>query len=456
MGPAPKDTLEEAMEGSFRLTNVTACTPHGLIEQATIVVEGGRIAFVGHGAPRCASGDRLREIDGGGKYALPGFIDIHCHGAGLFELVSGMFNAETGAFDASDESFEQGLDQYVRLKAREGVSNFYIATCAAHPDQLRNAFARLAHFMGNGRNGTHGPFVQGALLEGTFFNPRMAGAQDPRYAFEPARHLFDELNESGVIKLVNVAPEYGKPAYELIEHVITKGVVPGTGHTDATGNQIAEGVRHGLRYIIHFTNGPTGGSYKPFEGGGTIEATLRTDALYAELICDGYHVSPEYMRDIIARKGPDKIISVTDQMFVAGTNVRMFRLGQVEGEVAPDGSHIRVVGKKNTLFGSCLTMDVGFSNLLSLLTRDMAGVWHRHHAAMPPQEALLATSAMCSTNPARLTGLLNDPICPTGSLEPGKIADIVLGRLEGEPGRYRFSVERLFVRGRSISVESPA
>ncbi len=442
------------MENSFRLTNVTACTPYGLIERATIIVEGGRIASVGRGSPRCVCGSGIRDIDGGGRYALPGFIDIHCHGAGLFELGSGMFDADTGRFDTSDESFEQGLDGYVRLKAREGVSNFYIGTCAAPPDKLRRAFANLARFIGNGHNGVYGSFVQGALLEGTFFNPRMAGAQDTRYAFEPARHVFDELNESGAIKLVNVAPEFGKPAYELIEYLAAKGVVPGTGHTDATGSQIAEAIRHGLRYVIHFTNGPTGGSYKPFEGGGTIEATLRTDDVYAELICDGYHVSPEYKRDIITRKTPDRIISVTDQMFVAGTDVRTFRHGQLRGEVAPDGSHIRVVDKKNTLFGSCLTMDVGFSNLLSLLTREIAGVWHRHHAALPLEEALPAASAMSSTNPARMIGLLDDPDRSTGSLEPGKMGDIVLGTLEGKPGKYRFRVANLFVRGREIDLSA--
>jgi len=444
------------MKDSFRLTNVTACTPYGLIENATIIVENGRIASVGRGSPACVCSDDIRDVDGRGRYALPGFIDIHCHGAGLFELGSGMFDAETGKFDTSDKSFETGLDRYVRLRAREGVANFYVATCAAHPDDLKRSFGHLARFMGNGQNGVHGPVVQGALLEGTFYNPEMAGAQDTRHAMDPSPELFDDLNESGAIKLVNVAPEFDEAACQLIEHLTKNGVVAGAGHTNATGAQVAEAIRHGLRYVIHFTNGPTGGSYKPFEGGGTIEATLRTDDVYAELICDGYHVSPEYKRDIIARKTPEKILSVTDQMFVAGTGVKTFQHGELEGEVADDGSHIRVLNKKNTLFGSCLMMDVGFSNLLSLLTRDMEGVWHRHHEAMPLDEAMVAASEMSSTNPARMIGLLDDPDRATGSLEPGKMGDVVLGTLDGERGKYRFHVEGLFVRGREIDLSSVA
>jgi len=442
------------MADAFKITNVTACTPGGLVEGAAIVVEAGRIVSVGAdapGPPACPERSR-REVDGRGCYALPGFIDIHCHGAGLFELADGVFDPETGEFDTSDESIRQGIPRYVRLKGREGVSNFYMATGAAPKDQLRRAFRHLADYMAGDTNGVEGPLVKGALLEGTFYAPEMAGGLDDRFAFEPARSTFDALNESGVIRLANVVPDFGERACELIEYLCGTGVVPGAGHTDATADQFREAVRRGLRYVIHFTNGPTGGSYKPFDGGGVIEATLQLDEVYAELICDGYHVNPAYMRDIIARKGRDKIIAVTDQVFCTGTEVRTFRCGELDGEVAPDGSHVRVLNKKNTLFGSCLTMDAGFSNLLSYLTREMPGVWNRVHEAVPLEDALSAASRMCSANPARMIGLYDDPDQATGALEPGKWADIVLGTLDGGPGDYRFGVDKLFVRGRPVEL----
>ena len=91
---------------------------------------------------------------------------------------------------------------------------------------------------------------------------------------------------------------------------------------------MAEAIKAGLKYCIHFTNGPTGGSYKPFNGGGTIEAVLKFDELYAELIADGFHVNPLYIRDIIRRKGVDKIIGMTDCQFVAGSPIKTYHRGR--------------------------------------------------------------------------------------------------------------------------------
>jgi len=437
------------MSSRFKITGVDACTPGGVLKNAAIVVENGRIVSVGDPAP-----PDLPQVDAPGCLALPGFIDIHCHGARLFEFDEGVFDPHAGTFDSTDQAMSDGLARYARYKATEGVTGFYPASSAGPTEQLRRAFALLADYIAGEANGVEGARVGGALLEGTFYNPAMAGAQDTRYALQPARDTFDQLNERGVIKLANVAPEFGQAACDLIAHLADIGVVPGAGHTDATADQFRDAVRHGLRYVIHFTNGPTGGSYKPFNGGGTIEATLQTDQVYAEQICDGYHVNPAYVRDIIARKGRDHILAVTDQIFVAGSDVRSFRSGELDGEVAPDGTHVRVLNKKNTLFGSCTSMHLCFANLLSWLTREMTGVWNRSHEALPLDDALAAASRMSSTNPARLLGLLDHPQNPTGSLEPGKCADIVLGRLDGQPGDYRFTVKQLFVRGRPIDLQT--
>jgi N-acetylglucosamine-6-phosphate deacetylase len=445
------------MDRDFKITNVTACAPGGLVEDATIVVRDGRIVSVGVPPGDAASVDGgqspdLPEVDGGGAYALPGFIDIHCHGAGLYETGAGVFDPATGEFDSSDSAMRDGLHDYVRAKAHEGVTAYYLATSAAPVEELQRGLTFVKEYMDSDSNGVEGPLVLGALLEGTFYNPAMAGAQDTRYAFEPARDCFDQINESGAVKLVNVAPEYGEAACKLIDHLGEIGVVCGAGHTDATGDQFRAAVEHGLRYVIHFTNGPTGGSYKPFSGGGTIEATLQLDDVYAELICDGYHINPQYIRDIIARKGRDRVIVITDQVFVAGTDVKTFGSGELKGEVAEDGSHVRVLGTRNTLFGSCTTMDKCFSNLMSYLTREMPGVWNRTHEALSLGDALSATSRMCSANAAKMIGLFDDPERGTGSLDPGKRADIVLGQLDGQPGDYRFDVQALWVGGRSISL----
>ena len=149
-------------------------------------------------------------------------------------------------------------------------------------------------------------------------------------------------------------------------------------------------------------------------------------------------------------------MAVTDQMFATGaTSVARFSLSGIEGEVSPDRRYVCVAGKPQTLFSSLLTMDVACSNILSVLTRPMSGIWHREHPAMDFESALVAAARICATNAADMLGLRDDPAESTGAVEPGRRADLVLGDVEGSPGDYRFHVRRLFVRGREVALAPP-
>ena len=449
--------LEKIMNSTFKITNVNICTPHQIIYNGILIVKDGRILSAGS-KDILSQNPEFSEIpefhpstqDISNCYVLPGFIDIHCHGASLFDFTSGMFDINKQSFCSKEKSWTIGLPGYARWKLHEGVTSFYMATLAAPIRLLRKCLQYLARYMQGETNGKEGAFVRGGFLEGCFFNPRMSGAQNTRYILKPEKEIFDEINESGAIRLVNVVPDYGEPSFKLIRELTSCGITVGAGHTDATADQFREAVKCGLKYVIHFTNGPTGGSYKPFNGGGVIEAALQTDEVYVEQICDMYHVNPAYIRDIIMRKGVDKVIAITDQTFVTGTNIRKFTLGGINGEVSSDGAYIGVVGKPNTLFGSCLTMDKAFSNLLSLLTRDMQGVWYRQHTAMPFDSAMLAATGMCSTNPAKMLGLLDDLNEGTGAIQSGKWADLLIAKIEGSPGSYRLKILDVFVRGNHL------
>jgi len=261
---------------------------------------------------------------------------------------------------------------------------------------------------------------------------------------EPTPYLFERIEDHGTIKLANVVPDAGCKSCELTECLTNKGIVVGAGHTNATCSQVADAIKAGLKYSIHFTNGPTGGSYKPFEGGGAIEAVLQFDELYAEQICDGFHVNPAYVRDIIKRKGVDKILGVTDCTFVAGSDLKQFSIAGVRGAVSDDGSYFYVVGKPNTLFSSNLTMNRGFANLLNWLTIDMQGIWNRRHEAMELEKALVATSKIFSTNACKLTGLEKEGY---GSVVDGAKADLCVLDITGSPGNYRLTVESTIING---------
>jgi N-acetylglucosamine-6-phosphate deacetylase len=295
---------EETMTGMI-LKGGSIVTPKAVL-QKDLLISDGLIHFMdgasGGGLPAGISprsvkkaGVPVRDIQG--KYVVPGFVDIHFHGYRLFEFTIGLYDPETAGFDSSREAYTRGFRMLRGLLPSFGVTGLYVGTFASDIENLERCFRHLREYLkesekeisaGPGR----GTRLHGGLLEGTFLNPAMSGAQNPELVFEPSIKTFDRIKDQGIIRLANVVPDSGKTSCELIRSLTERGVIVGAGHTDATADQVYDAVEAGLKYIIHFTNGPTGGSYKPFGGGGAVEGILSSDDLMVELICDGYHVNP--------------------------------------------------------------------------------------------------------------------------------------------------------------------
>jgi len=415
-------------------------TPEAVI-RSDIILREGRLQLVD------GKTQSDKEVNIKGKYVVPGFVDIHFHGYNLFEFTAGLYDPESDSFDNSRTAYRQGFEMLSRKLAEFGVTGFYVASGTDSIDTLKTCYSRLAEFFNGPEDTLLGARLLGALLEGPFINPSMAGAMNPELVQEPLREVFDSIDDGGTIKMANVVPDAGLKSCELIQYLTEKGIIVGAGHTNATCRQIEQAVKAGLKYCIHFTNGPTGGSYKPFEGGGAVEAVLKFDELYAEQICDGFHVNPAYVLDIIKRKGIDKILGITDCAYVVGSDVKDFSIGGVHGAVSDDGTHLRVVGKVNTLFGSTLTMNRGFANLLNWLTTDMQGIWNRLHEALRFEEALMAAVRIFSTNPCELTGRAKQGC---GSIVDGARADLTVLDIAGLAGDYKVSVESTIVDGNMV------
>ena len=264
------------------------------------------------------SPDKIINADG--KYIFPGFFDIHFHGCNLFDFTLGKYSPETRSFNDSEEAFSKGIAMLAMEKARQGVTSAFPSTFAAPIKNLQACLEYLKKFMESKTNGLHGSFIHGGFLEGTFISPDFLGAQSPSYVFRPDIEIFNQINESDAIKLLDVAPEYNENSIKLIKHLTKNNIAVGAGHTKANCSQIEKAMRAGLKYFVHFMNGPTNASYKPFNGGGAAEAVLKNDEIYAELILDGYHINPAYVRDAINRKTDSKIIAITDSMFPTGSN----------------------------------------------------------------------------------------------------------------------------------------
>jgi N-acetylglucosamine-6-phosphate deacetylase len=272
---------------------------------------------------------------------------------------------------------------------------------------------------------------------------------------------FERLNDAahGNIVYVNVVPEYGEDARPLMEHLTRQRVLIGAGHSDATAKEYTEAVKWGLKIAIHFTNGPTGSTFKPFGGGGVLQAVLRSRRVYAEIIADGYHVNPSYVLDILWRKGSDRIIAISDSMFVTGADtIEEFELAGIKGRRSEDGRYLAVSNNPRQLFGSVLTMRVAFANFVSWLTKPMRGIWNDVHDPLDLDEAILAASQFCSANPAQAMEIFDPPnqklgqdisMC-AGGIQVGKRADVALIRVDGEPGEYDVEVVNTFVGGRMV------
>ncbi len=409
-------------------------------QKGDVGIRGDRIVGIGSLREKAR-----REVDCSGKLILPGFVDVHTNGAAGFDMTYGLYEMKEERFVRTRGHFEEGLRQAIRHYVAHGVTSLYLTTIAAPLGGLTRSLRGLARFVVKEPAGP----IRGAFVEGTFIKSRaQRGAQNPRY-FRPLQwEIFEALQEAaeGLIRRVNVPPEHGEDAFRFIRRLRAQGIVPVAGHTGATANEIRRATQAGLRSAVHFLNGPTGSSAKPFGGGGAVEGILGESELFVEMIVDGFHVAPAYVRDVLARKGIERFIAVTDSMFAAGLDdLQRFRMGGVEGRVAPGGEYLQVADRPDVLFGSLLTMDRAFANLVTWLTSEMDGVWHRRHQPLEEREALRWAVMATSTNPARLMELGD-----TGDLLPGRRADVIVGKLGRTTGRYALSVEMVLSGGEMV------
>ena len=357
-------------------------TPDGLTT-GWLEVRGTQIRALGAG-PAPATGGT--PIEGRGLTLLPGFIDVHTHGALGHEVM-----------DADLE----GLDAMARFLARHGVTSFLPTTWTGPPDRTLAALETVAEAMRRPRP-AGAARVLGAHMEGPYLNPERAGAQDPAYMRppepgEPSRYL-----DVGVVRLMTLAPELPTNA-PVLDELRRRGITAGAGHTDATHEQMLGAVERGVRHATHTYN-----AMRPLRhrDPGTVGACLTIDALRCELIADGHHVHPAAMDVLVRARGVAGVVLVSDAVRPAGLPEGEYRLDDRKIEVR-DGA-VRL--PDGTLAGSVLTLDRALRTLAGATGREPATLWP-------------ATSA----NAAHSAGVADRK----GRLEAGMDADLVLLDVDG-------------------------
>ena len=445
----PLFTLPHIMNETFLIQQAHVVLPHQII-QGDVLLKSGKIAQISRSIPPDTS-DKIIRAEG--KYLLPGFIDIHNHGALGFDFSLGNYEPEFHQFANSESVYKQGLIDTLGYFLKKGTTTLFPTSLAAALDDLVNSFREIYRFSKSDH--LYSKIIGGINLEGTFIkDPAYAGAQNPEYFFSPDPATFDLLNEAAghLIQIVNLPPEHGAASLDLVQKLTHQGICVAGGHTGAYAEEFEAYVQAGLRLAVHFLNGPSRSFTKPFQNGGAVEEMLRNDQVSLEIITDGYHVHPAYVRDSIARKGFDKIIIITDSLFVNGLlHLSEFQISGIRGELSENREYLQVQGKADTLFGSVLTMDRAFANMLNWLIQDMEGIWHRKHEALSLEEGLIRTSQMASGNPAKLMNIDQE----TGSIAIGKRANLILGEIQSDKQKegyglsktYSLKIDKVFLDG---------
>lgn len=301
--------------------------------------------------------------DYGDLRILPGFIDIHCHGA--------------YGFDTNDANPE-GLRKWAKGIVDEGVTSFLATTLTQSEEVLTNAVSNVAKVVEEGYEGAE---ILGIHFEGPYLNKAHKGAQPEEYCVKPNIEQFKRYQKAahGLIKYITMAVENDED-FALTKYCSQNNVVVSIGHSNATYEQAVQAYGHGARSMTHVYNAMTPFTHR---ANGLVGGALRIRNMYGEIICDGNHSTLAALNNFFTSKGPDYSIMITDSLMCKGFPVgTKFDFGGQEVVIYPDGSaHLVEAGN---LAGSTLNVNKG----LKILIED---------ALVPVNYAINA----CTSNPAR-------------------------------------------------------
>lgn len=384
--PGPPGARDGAGERGVMLDGVglrarRVITPLEVLEDAVVLIRKGTIGAVARHR-HCSLPEDTKVIDVGDKTIVPGFVDIHIHGA-------------MGEYAGDGQNALETISEYL---ASTGTTA-WVPTV----NSLEACERTVASMEGN----VAGADVAGIQMEGPFLAPkRITGHSEVDNELRsPSVDEFAELADAcqGTLKAMGIAPELDG-ALEVIREMRRAGVVPAVAHTRATYDQFLMAVEAGARHVTHTYNVMTGMHHRR---PGVVGGALTCDQVTAELIADGYHVSPVAMDVLIRCKGADEVAVITDSTPLAGL---------------PDGVY--------NVFGREVVKQGGVSRLkgtTSATDHTMAGSeWPMNHnvfnLAQLPGVCLSDAIRMATLTPASIIGIDDKK----GSIEPGKDADLVV------------------------------
>lgn len=314
-------------------------------------------------------------------HVLPGFIDMHIHGANGKDVMDANFDA---------------LETISKTLAAEGTTSFLATTMTASKHEIEDALVHVRDYMQH-QNEIHGATVLGVHLEGPFLSPNKVGAQRSDLILHPDISLVEHWQKisNNIIKLITLAPELPN-SLDMIHYLKKNNILASIGHSDATFAETMTAINAGCSHVTHLFNAMRGVHQRE---PGAVTAALLSNDVTAEIIVDGIHLHPAIVELIFKLK--KNCVLVTDAMRAKCLCDGTYDLGGQQVEVKNNTARLT----DGTLAGSTLKMSDAIKLMMQFTSCNLSDIIR-----------------FTSENPAKSLGIFHE----RGSIKENKIADLVV------------------------------
>jgi len=379
-------------ETSLAFRNGTVILPDGTIQDGVVLCRDGRIEAVGAAAVTEIPPDS-KEIDAGGGYLAPGFVDQHVHGA-------------LGA------DFMDGTEEDVRLAIRGhtkyGTTSIFPTTTTGSPEHLNRMLDACEAVRAAWKPGDHARLA-GVHWYGPYFSTDKVGAHPDGFERNPDPAEYLTAFERDIVRIATCAAEL-PGAEAFFREASQRGMLATCGHSNASFQEMQRGFDAGLRHVDHFwcamssvtTIGKRLGT--PYQGS-MAEFVIMNEEMSTEVLADGEHLAPELLEFAYRLKGPERLCLVTDSNRAVDMPVGEYLIGPKEAGKAFHHNGRVGVGSNGGLASTAFGMDHMMRTMLEQTSASLTEVVR-----------------MASLTPAERIGMDRD----IGSLAPGKYADVLI------------------------------
>ncbi len=274
-----------------------------------VLIKDGVIVAIGNDF---ADGGEVLDLNG--DYLTPGFVDIHNHG---------------GYGDDYMDNTLQAFDNILKFHSDHGITSAVASTVTAPKESILQTINCAKKVKANRKKDR--AKLLGVHLEGPYLSFANKGAHAPKFLKVPKDDDYGYiLDNADVIKHITVSPEL-EGCVELTKALVQKGIVVSMGHDNAILPELLPVVSAGANNLTHLYCAMSGVVMKDNKRYvGLREYGLIDDNLFAEVIADNHHITPELMKMIYKCKGADRISLISDCLRAGGMKQdgRLYSLGE--------------------------------------------------------------------------------------------------------------------------------